>query len=137
MTEHLHHDRRALLALLAVSAATHGSPVSAASATNGMLTPVAALCAGAMNTDRESARRIGQQYLLAFPDEREAVGADARIADLVSLLAQGTSAERALRDMSAAYQAADFESGDVVHVAGWILSRLEARLCAACVLAGA
>jgi hypothetical protein len=87
-----------------------------------------------MNTDFESARQIGWRYLEASPEERDAVWADPRIMELVATLGNGSGDLGALCRQAAVQQKADFESGDVVSVNGWLLSRAEARLCAACAL---
>ena len=51
-------DRRALLALLTASAAAGGSPAMAMQPAKHAQSTLDVLCAGAMNTDRASARRI-------------------------------------------------------------------------------
>lgn len=130
-------DRRALLALLTASAAAGGSPAMAMQPAKHAQSTLDVLCAGAMNTDRASARQIGLQYLAAYPDEREAVWADPRVADLIQALGRHAGGDAALWEKAAAQQKSDFEACDVVHVAGWLLSRLEARLCAVCALAAA
>lgn len=128
-------DRRVLLALLAASVTASGAPTMAMSSAKGAQTSLDLLCAGAMCTDRETAERIGSMYLAAYPEEREAVWADQRIAELIKTLGQHAGGDASRWERSAALQQADFESGDVVCVAGWLLSRLEARLCAVCALA--
>jgi hypothetical protein len=83
-------------------------------------------------TQKESASRVGREYLRCVPGE-----ADARL--LVDLICSTREERRKvfagadkgkLRELLMLQQRRDFESGRTVNVRGWILSQTEVRLCA-------
>jgi hypothetical protein len=80
--------------------------------------------------DRESASFVGERYLKARPEERS-------IRWLSEHLTSGLLHSRGslghpndLRGSLTRWQQADFATGRVVYVDGWVLSVTEARLCA-------
>ena len=87
----------------------------------------------------ESARVIGSAYLERFPQEAEASTLLRLILDRLALVEPEAAAlgAPALRGRLAAGLRADFADGHLVDVGGWLLSRTEARLCAAWALPGA
>lgn len=84
---------------------------------------------GALFADAASARRVGALYLRDHPDE-----AGAR--RLGELLFGGGAPPPALGSWLRERRSHDFAAADVVFVAGWLLSRSEARLCALSSLLG-
>ena len=86
---------------------------------------------------RESAARVGREYLRVRPDE----GNLNSLIDLICLSRPERRAELAKantkrrRELLALQQREDFEQCRIVKVHGWILSETEARLCAVAALA--
>ena len=79
--------------------------------------------------DPDAAARLGRRYLVLHPHERDVASM------LDGLLEPGERPSRAgLRRRLRARQRHDFAGGVTVIVDGWILSRTEARLCAAVAL---
>lgn len=84
-----------------------------------------------------SARSIGSAYLLVAPNE----ACIDRLAECITDAASVTAEEGdrltpdALVRLFRHQTRADFESGNVVSIAGWVLSRTEARLCGLITLA--
>ena len=72
--------------------------------------------------DPAAARRLGEHYLGAHPGE----------ADPAFLLeaSLGPGDLAGARDRFARRRRAEFEHGDTVELAGWVVARCEARLCA-------
>ena len=79
-----------------------------------------------------SAREIGRIYLAQYPEEDGAAALTHHILSSLSLDEEKVVAldRQALPAMLSSCVRADFEKGRTVEVAGWILSRTEARLCA-------
>jgi hypothetical protein len=79
----------------------------------------------------QSARRIGLAYANLCPAEAEPHAALREMATALSLRPEEVTAEdeHALRQRIAARVRADFEEGDTVDIAGWMLARTEVRLC--------
>ena len=119
----------------------------AAAAAWSLPAPLAAAPAGAGAMPRlrglmgppESARVIGSAYLERFPQEAEASTLLDLILDGLALAEPEAAAlgGAALRFRLADRLRSDFADGRVVDVGGWLLSRTEARLCAAWALPGA
>lgn len=76
--------------------------------------------------DPSSLRAVGALYLRRYPEELASVRHLMRAAAL-----RGSGSSNAFARMIAERRRIDLERGDVVIVAGWILARSEALLCAA------
>jgi len=79
-------------------------------------------CAG-LSPSFDRAAPIGRRYLAMTPAERNPTVLASRIAERVS----GSGADFPAAVTSAVSR--DFESGDVVMIDGWMLSRTEAQIC--------
>ena len=85
-----------------------------------------------MFSDPTAARTVGRAYLRQYPDEADTARL---IAELVALQSGADVADAAarishFRGRVSSRVARDFRGGNTVAVAGWVLSRTEARLCA-------
>lgn len=79
-------------------------------------------------TDAETLRAIGKAYTGMFPDESDKdILADFLLKDFPASQKKG---EESLLGYFHGQVDEDFVSGDVVVIAGWVLSRTEARQCA-------
>jgi hypothetical protein len=83
---------------------------------------------------RESARAIARIYLAENPSESHRSSVIGAILPALSL---DLDALRRLNDESLLERVrsgirADFENGQTVNIAGWVLSRLESRICVLC-----
>jgi hypothetical protein len=76
-------------------------------------------------SDRRAAERIGRLYLAAYPDEND----PDRLAGELLNVGRG-SGSKALRRRVAALRVRDFSRNDTVVIGGWVLTRIEARICA-------
>jgi len=76
-------------------------------------------------SDPEAGRALGRHYLAAFPDEASLVRLTQGLLTLEALRSSHSFTERI-----AALRTRDFENEDMVSVDGWVLARVEARLCA-------
>jgi len=128
------HERRAFVRMLAALVASSGIPRVAwpkhhsPNVKNGF--PFDEIV-----TDRLGARSIGHEYLRTHPSEADAVHLADVLETTVAPAPIETVSLRELREAFEARQMADFESGNIVTVNGWVLSRTEARLCALCAIA--
>jgi hypothetical protein len=94
--------------------------------------------AGLVQYPLASARVIGFKYLQAAPDEAS-VGILRRLiagAVVISDAGTGRLTDTALARSFHQRIRTDFESGNIVSVGGWVLSRTESRLCAMMALEG-
>lgn len=86
---------------------------------------------GGLFSNSEGVRVVAEAYFALHPEERD----PGRLAQLMfSSRLPGCAA--ALDRWTAEHAAADFSRGDSVIIAGWVLARSEARLCALSFLAG-
>jgi hypothetical protein len=84
----------------------------------------------------ESAKAIGGEYLLKYPQEADL---DILLGQLASRMALGdvglfTPSDRHLREQLDDLVRADFAADRIVKLRGWVLAATEARLCALAVL---
>jgi len=75
--------------------------------------------------NRPAAEQIGSIYLAAHPDEEDF---DRLAGDLIDSSFEGDS--EILRQRISAQRVRDFANEDVTIVDGWVLARVEARVCA-------
>lgn len=79
--------------------------------------------------DTEGARLLGRLYLRDHPDESDA----SALLNLLNVAAPLDAT--ALRHRIAEQRMADFRSGHLISIEGWLLARTEARACALAALA--
>jgi hypothetical protein len=81
-----------------------------------------------------SARTLGLTYLKSFPGEHDPRILSALLSNVLSPVNRGGAGQSgaALTERAASRIAYEFEHEDIVEVAGWMLSRTEARLFALC-----
>ncbi len=89
--------------------------------------PLSARELAAMIGDRDAASRFGEAYLRDFPAERDL---DVLSLALTAALPAPGDAGLAFDDLDRVVRE-EYRRGDVVRVAGWLVSRSEARLYAA------
>lgn len=121
-------DRRAVMAALAVLAAGAAHPGWAAPGGKAAASALEALLPATMCTDRSMAAAIGREYLTSHPSGAREAALDPTLLRVIEAVASRRHNLPATRAAFVASQQADFERGDVVGVAGWMLSRSEARL---------
>jgi hypothetical protein len=78
--------------------------------------------------DVDSVRAVGLTYRHSFPHEQTSQALERALLRSVGPAAR--LSDRLLRARVDARVQADFDTGDVVQIGGWILSRTEARQCA-------
>ncbi len=79
----------------------------------------------AVFSDLETAKRIGHVYLAAYPEDRSLNGL------AVDFMGSNTHYDTGrLRKKIADLRVRDFTIADTIIVEGWILARVEARICA-------
>ena len=81
-----------------------------------------------------NARILGLTYLKSFPREHDPRILSALLSDVLSPVNSGSAGQprAALTERAASRITYEFEHEDIVEVAGWMLSRTEARLFALC-----
>lgn len=81
-------------------------------------------------SDRNGMRRVGQRYLALHPQEADPERLRRRVEEL--LRGHSLQSREELRESVATVIEHEFSVGHIVLVDGWVLSLLEARLCALC-----
>jgi len=120
-------SRRQIILSLALSAAFFGTiwPWHESRRSVAVLLPLLKSRLQQVFSDLDAGRDLGRHYLAAFPEEAS-----------LPRLTQGLLTFEALRSSQAfveriaALRTRDFENEDMVSVDGWVLARVEARLCA-------
>lgn len=116
------HDRRRLLKLLAAASC------AALAGGAGSVLPASLEASGCPPwleaDDLEGVRELGREYLERYPSDRD-------FGDVWRVLRSAGSAQEP--DLSALTRLVrhDYEDGHIVHLAGWFVSRTEARIFAA------
>lgn len=117
---------RLLLVAFAASAATIGSPLPGAASDQKVERAFAVI--GDLTREHQSAIAVGRRYLEAHPEERDPLV-------LLTLLGFDLTSAASIRATVRARSRADFASGDIVILDGWVLARTESRAFALMVLA--
>lgn len=78
----------------------------------------------------ESAREIGRRYLAEVPEENEPEAIESALTGSLGTAPVASAENSSLPARIRRATEADFETGRIVYLDGWMLSETEARLCA-------